>query len=89
VAVADRRLARKEPLEAQRANDWPVPFDRWWAALKGLTGPKGPPSGPGPHGSGSGFPPPGAPGGPGPYGLGPGAPPGPRGPAGPGGGAPW
>ncbi|MCU1371956.1 MAG: modulated efflux pump with fused ATPase and integral rane subunit [Ilumatobacteraceae bacterium] len=28
IAAADRLLARKEPLEAQRANDWPIPWKR-------------------------------------------------------------
>lgn len=28
IAAADRLLARKEPLDAQRANDWPIPWQR-------------------------------------------------------------
>ena len=28
IAAADRLLARKEPLQAQRANDWPIPWKR-------------------------------------------------------------
>lgn len=85
IALADRRLAKKEPLEAQRAHDWPFPWIKAPVAAPpppvgtypGATWPGGPPTaGPHPGGPYPGGPHPGGPypGGPYPGGPYPGGP---------------
>lgn len=96
VALADRRLASKEPLEAQRANDWPLPGRSTQGAARAgrpvpggpaarwSGGPGGPARPPGPGGPAGPAPWTGAPGVPGAPGR-PGAPGAPGWPGAPGG----